>query len=118
MTYNIDFEIDCLFQESDVKKQKDVGQHIDAYYGKILILKYVLFLGDDRWYRAVVLRISASEVKVAYADYGNVEVLPLTRLHPIPAFLLDLPFQIFKCSLAGIKPTRAFVIMTLNSSPH
>ncbi|KAJ6669061.1 hypothetical protein lerEdw1_007870 [Lerista edwardsae] len=60
------------------------------------------FSGDDHWYRAVVLGIMASEVKVAYADYGNVEVLPLTRLQPIPAFLLDLPFQIFKCSLAGI----------------
>ncbi|XP_066475829.1 tudor domain-containing protein 1 isoform X4 [Tiliqua scincoides] len=60
------------------------------------------FSGDDHWYRAVILGITVSEVKVAYADFGNVEMLPLSRLQPIPAFLLELPFQIFKCSLAGI----------------
>nr|XP_056705924.1 tudor domain-containing protein 1 [Euleptes europaea] len=60
------------------------------------------FSGDDRWYRAVVLEVFVSEVKVAYADYGNVEILPLSRLLPITAPYLELPFQIFKCSLAGI----------------
>ncbi|XP_061491916.1 tudor domain-containing protein 1 isoform X2 [Rhineura floridana] len=61
------------------------------------------FTGDDNWYRAVILGIGASEVKVAYADYGNVEMLPFSRLLPIPVPYLELPFQILKCSLAGIK---------------
>ncbi|XP_062987641.1 tudor domain-containing protein 1 [Elgaria multicarinata webbii] len=60
------------------------------------------FSGDDKWYRAVVLGIHKSEVKVAYADYGNVEVLPFSRLVPITTPYLELPFQILKCSLAGI----------------
>ncbi|CAI5775017.1 Tudor domain containing 1 [Podarcis lilfordi] len=60
------------------------------------------FTGDDTWYRAVVLEVSVSEVKVAYADYGNVEILPLSRLLPITAPYLELPFQILKCSIAGI----------------
>ncbi|XP_053168675.1 tudor domain-containing protein 1 isoform X2 [Hemicordylus capensis] len=60
------------------------------------------FSGDDHWYRAIVLEISVSEVKVAYADYGNVETLQFSRLQPITASFLELPFQIFKCSLAGI----------------
>ncbi|XP_077205936.1 tudor domain-containing protein 1 isoform X2 [Paroedura picta] len=60
------------------------------------------FSGDDRWYRAVVLEVFVSEVKVAYADYGNVEILSLSRLLPITASYLELPFQIFKCSLSGI----------------
>ncbi|KAM6442660.1 tudor domain-containing protein 1 isoform 1-T3 [Liasis olivaceus] len=60
------------------------------------------FSGDDRWYRAVVLGINVSKVKVAYADYGNVEMLPFSRLQSITAPYLELPFQILKCSLAGI----------------
>ncbi|XP_048360843.1 tudor domain-containing protein 1 [Sphaerodactylus townsendi] len=60
------------------------------------------FSGDDRWYRAIVLEVFVSEVKVAYADYGNMEILPLSRLIPITAPYLELPFQILKCSLAGI----------------
>ncbi|XP_078245693.1 tudor domain-containing protein 1 isoform X2 [Pogona vitticeps] len=60
------------------------------------------FSGDNNWYRAVVLGISVSEVKVVYADYGNVEVLPFSRLRPIISPYLELPFQILKCSLAGI----------------
>ncbi|XP_026523171.1 tudor domain-containing protein 1 isoform X2 [Notechis scutatus] len=60
------------------------------------------FSGDDKWYRALVLEINVSEVKVVYADYGNVEMLPFSRLQPITAPYLKLPFQILKCSLAGI----------------
>ncbi|XP_070801572.1 tudor domain-containing protein 1 [Pituophis catenifer annectens] len=60
------------------------------------------FSGDDKWYRALVLGINESEVKVVYADYGNVEMLPFSRLRPITAPYLQLPFQILKCSLAGI----------------
>ncbi|KAG8135603.1 hypothetical protein E2320_008615, partial [Naja naja] len=60
------------------------------------------FSGDGKWYRALVLEINVSEVKVVYADYGNVEMLPFSRLQPITAPYLKLPFQILKCSLAGI----------------
>ncbi|XP_070608766.1 tudor domain-containing protein 1 isoform X2 [Erythrolamprus reginae] len=60
------------------------------------------FSGDDKWYRALVLGINVSEVKVVYADYGNVEMLPFSQIRPITARYLQLPFQILKCSLAGI----------------
>ncbi|XP_067321917.1 tudor domain-containing protein 1 [Anolis sagrei] len=60
------------------------------------------FSGDNKWYRALVLSILVSEVKVVYADHGNVEVLPFSRLLPITSPFLELPFQILKCSLAGI----------------
>ncbi|XP_067564966.1 tudor domain-containing protein 1 [Pseudorca crassidens] len=56
---------------------------------------------DDFWYRAVVLGTSAADVKVLYADYGNIETLPLCRVQPISASHLELPFQIIKCSLEG-----------------
>ncbi|XP_070289338.1 tudor domain-containing protein 1 [Myotis yumanensis] len=56
------------------------------------------YTSDDLWYRAIVLGVSEAEVKVIYADYGNVETLPLCRVQPISANHLELPFQIIKCS--------------------
>lgn len=79
----------------------------------VLIFFPPTILGDDKWYRALVLGINVSEVKVVYADYGNVEMLPFSRLRPITAPYLQLPFQILKCSLAGNKPTSS-VCQTVN----
>uniref|UniRef100_A0A7M4EVX9 Tudor domain containing 1 n=1 Tax=Crocodylus porosus TaxID=8502 RepID=A0A7M4EVX9_CROPO len=60
------------------------------------------FSGDGHWYRAVALQVSPSEVKVVYGDYGNTETLRFSEVMPITACHLKLPFQIIKCSLAGI----------------
>uniref|UniRef100_A0A8C6IIK7 Tudor domain-containing protein 1 n=1 Tax=Mus spicilegus TaxID=10103 RepID=A0A8C6IIK7_MUSSI len=60
------------------------------------------YTNDDFWYRAIVLETSESDVKVLYADYGNIETLPLSRVQPIPARHLELPFQIIRCSLEGL----------------
>ncbi|XP_062957676.1 tudor domain-containing protein 1 [Cynocephalus volans] len=57
------------------------------------------YTNDGFWYRAIVLGISDTDVKVLYADYGNIETLPLSRVQPITASHLELPFQIVKCSL-------------------
>uniref|UniRef100_A0A2K6T204 Tudor domain-containing protein 1 n=1 Tax=Saimiri boliviensis boliviensis TaxID=39432 RepID=A0A2K6T204_SAIBB len=57
------------------------------------------YTGDDFWYRAVVLGTSDTNVKVLYADYGNIETLPLCRVQPITSSHLELPFQIIRCSL-------------------
>ncbi|NWW84387.1 TDRD1 protein, partial [Rhynochetos jubatus] len=61
------------------------------------------FSGDGRWYRALVLKASQSLVKVLYADYGNTETLPLSKVLPITDSYLKLPFQTITCSLAGIE---------------
>ncbi|KAM5243585.1 tudor domain-containing protein 1 isoform 3-T3 [Hipposideros larvatus] len=61
-----------------------------------------ILLDDDIWYRAIVLETSDAEVKVLYADYGNIETLPLSRVQPISASHLELPFQIIKCSFEGL----------------
>ncbi|XP_072726523.1 tudor domain-containing protein 1 [Ciconia boyciana] len=61
------------------------------------------FSGDGRWYRALVLKASQSLVKVLYADYGNTETLPLSKVLPITDSYLKLPFQTIICSLAGIE---------------
>ncbi|KAG7507722.1 hypothetical protein JOB18_042668 [Solea senegalensis] len=59
------------------------------------------FSADNNWYRAVVLDIGENEMKVIYADYGNRETVPFSRVLPIPLHLLQLPFQITRCTLTG-----------------
>ncbi|KAM9051296.1 tudor domain-containing protein 1 isoform 2-T2 [Megaptera novaeangliae] len=72
-----------------------------AYRPKIGDACCARYTVDDFWYRAIVLGTSAADVKVLYADYGNIETLPLCRVQPIAASHLELPFQIIKCSLEG-----------------
>ncbi|XP_012578955.1 PREDICTED: tudor domain-containing protein 1 [Condylura cristata] len=60
------------------------------------------YTNDGFWYRAIVLGTSETNVKVLYADYGNTEILPLSRVQPISSGHLELPFQIIKCSLEGL----------------
>ncbi|XP_045924899.1 tudor domain-containing protein 1 isoform X3 [Micropterus dolomieu] len=59
------------------------------------------FSVDNNWYRAVVLEVSENEMSVIYADYGNSEKVPFSRILPIPMHLLQLPFQITRCTLTG-----------------
>ncbi|XP_053548968.1 tudor domain-containing protein 1 [Bombina bombina] len=62
------------------------------------------FTEDGQWYRAVILDISESVVQVAYADYGNVESLPVSSLIPIKASFLQPPVPIIRCGLSGVTP--------------
>lgn len=65
-------------------------------------MEYLLFSEDDQWYRASVLAYASEQsVLVGYVDYGNFEILSLTRLCPITPKLLELPMQAIKCVLAG-----------------
>ncbi|KAK5881266.1 hypothetical protein CesoFtcFv8_022086 [Champsocephalus esox] len=59
------------------------------------------FSADNNWYRAMALDVGEKEMSVIYADYGNTEKVPFSRVLPIPARLLQLPFQITRCTLTG-----------------
>ncbi|KAK9530366.1 hypothetical protein VZT92_011871 [Zoarces viviparus] len=59
------------------------------------------FSADNNWYRAVVLEVGENEMSVIYADYGNTEKVPFSRILPIPVNLLQLPFQVTRCTLTG-----------------
>ncbi|XP_067286444.1 tudor domain-containing protein 1 [Pseudorasbora parva] len=59
------------------------------------------FSGDKNWYRAVVLEVTTKHAHVIYADYGNMETVPVSSILPITKELLQHPFQIVRCALAG-----------------
>uniref|UniRef100_A0A3Q2P6K6 Tudor domain containing 1 n=1 Tax=Fundulus heteroclitus TaxID=8078 RepID=A0A3Q2P6K6_FUNHE len=59
------------------------------------------FSADKNWYRAVILEVGENEMSVIYADYGNTERVSAFQILPIPGHLLELPFQITRCTLAG-----------------
>ncbi|XP_069835842.1 tudor domain-containing protein 1 isoform X2 [Dendropsophus ebraccatus] len=62
------------------------------------------FSEDGQWYRAVVLEVHESSARIAYADYGNMEVLPFSSLLPMKETSLELPMQLTKCALADVLP--------------
>ncbi|XP_018426259.1 PREDICTED: tudor domain-containing protein 1 [Nanorana parkeri] len=63
------------------------------------------FTADNNWYRAsVVKHISDDTALVGYLDFGNTETLDISRLRPIDADMLIIPFQAAQCRLAGVKP--------------
>ncbi|TRY85445.1 hypothetical protein DNTS_016109 [Danionella cerebrum] len=59
------------------------------------------FSGDKNWYRAVVLEVTSKHAHIIYADYGNMETVSLSSILPITKELLQHPFQIVRCALAG-----------------
>ncbi|XP_037319473.2 tudor domain-containing protein 1 isoform X2 [Pungitius pungitius] len=62
------------------------------------------FSADNNWYRAVVVEVDDNEASVIYADYGNAEKVPFSRILPIPMSLLQLPFHVTRCTLNGKEP--------------
>ncbi|XP_049420220.1 tudor domain-containing protein 1 isoform X3 [Epinephelus fuscoguttatus] len=59
------------------------------------------FSADNNWYRAVALEVGDNEMSVIYADYGNSEKVPFSRILPITTNLLQLPFLITRCTITG-----------------
>ncbi|RIA91953.1 transcription factor [Glomus cerebriforme] len=53
------------------------------------------FTEDNRWYRAKIKKVlpESKNVEVIYTDYGNSEVIPLTRVRPLPDNFKQLPSQ-------------------------
>lgn len=67
-------------------------------HGSVMLGQFTL---DDNWYRVMILDLVENQVNVLYIDFGNQEILPLTRLHSISPTLLKYPRQVIKCCLEG-----------------
>ena len=111
-----DFYCQLLKHSSDLDKLMD---DISQYYGSIgdvddtitLPQTGMLCCGryteDDGWYRALILasHIAEREVEVLYVDYGNIEVLPITRIKELKPQFAALPQQAVPCCLYGVSPS-------------
>lgn len=62
------------------------------------------FLEDDGWYRAEVLGKDDEGVKVRYVDYGNVEVLPSSRVRSLMPKFEEIPQQAVAFHLNNVQP--------------
>ncbi|KAI9288325.1 hypothetical protein BC943DRAFT_316272 [Umbelopsis sp. AD052] len=61
------------------------------------------FTEDDSWYRAKVRKSSPAGVEVVYVDYGNSEVIPLSRIRALPQKFSSLPHQAQEATLSFVK---------------
>lgn len=60
------------------------------------------FSEDDGWYRAKVTAVHGNSVEVFYVDYGNSEVLPVSRIKTLKPDFANLPLQAIQCELTGV----------------
>lgn len=63
------------------------------------------FTEDNQWYRAKVTRnvAESKSVEVIYVDYGNSEVIPLSRVVPLPSQFSSLPQLAQEAVLSYVK---------------
>ncbi|RYE94261.1 MAG: hypothetical protein EOO77_44395 [Oxalobacteraceae bacterium] len=63
------------------------------------------FSEDDTWYRARVKRVdrTAGKAEVQYIDYGNAELIALTRLRTLDAKFTSLPPQAKEAKLSFVQ---------------
>lgn len=69
------------------------------------------FSADNSWNRAMIVNVPRGgivqspkdEFEVFYIDYGNQEILPYSRLRPLPPSVQSVPGSAQLCSLAFIK---------------
>ncbi|CAG8824298.1 27434_t:CDS:2, partial [Dentiscutata erythropus] len=63
------------------------------------------FTDDDQWYRAKIKKImnEKKSAEVIYIDHGNSEIIPLSRIRPIPDNFKQLPSQSQEAVLSFIK---------------
>ncbi|XP_029040468.2 tudor domain-containing protein 7 [Osmia bicornis bicornis] len=69
--------------------------------GKLYAAKHI----DGHWYRVCISSVIKQDmVSVYFCDFGDVSVLPLSKLQPLKSQFLELPYQAIKARLSGIRP--------------
>ncbi|XP_025155538.1 tudor domain-containing protein 7 isoform X2 [Harpegnathos saltator] len=88
----------------------DLQKCCDAYEGPELesVSEGKLYAGkwvDDYWYRVYVTNIISDDmISVYFCDFGDMTIVPPSRLQPLKSEFLELPYQAVKAKLIGIQP--------------
>jgi len=91
-------------QLEDLMKQLSVQPAQGPYAPAKDAIVSAQFTEDDAWYRAKVMSVDADQVNVFYIDYGNSEVIPTSRIRPLPSGLPEVEPQAKEAALAYIYP--------------
>ncbi|XP_076440382.1 uncharacterized protein LOC143279929 [Babylonia areolata] len=62
-----------------------------------------LYNEDKQWYRASVLSIHGTEIKVQFVDYGNTELVDRQNIKSISAGFMSSPLLAVECCLDGFQ---------------
>ncbi|XP_033118710.1 maternal protein tudor-like isoform X2 [Anneissia japonica] len=57
------------------------------------------YTNNNNWYRAEIVSMQGRGIEVEYVDYGNREVLPISRLKKISTAFMSVPKQGVHCTL-------------------
>ena len=98
-------ELDSMMEEIEKTYEclKMSDQPIDnPEVGKACIAP---FSEDGGWYRAVIKSVHGRQVKVKYVDYGNSEILNVSKVKKINPQFTELPAQALPCTMKGILPS-------------
>lgn len=60
---------------------------------------------DLKWYRAIIKSVEENSAIVEFVDYGNTELVDLTKIKVILKEFLNLPMQAVHCKLFGLTNT-------------
>ncbi|KAH8312103.1 hypothetical protein KR044_009412 [Drosophila immigrans] len=69
-----------------------------------------VFSEDDSWYRGVCLKVSGSKAHILFCDYGNMEMVSIEKIKPIPPNLVK-PIFATKCLIEGFDKSANFKIL-------
>ncbi|XP_021721217.1 ribonuclease TUDOR 2-like [Chenopodium quinoa] len=90
----------------DIKEAPVIGS-FNPKKGDVVLAQ---FSADNSWNRAMIVNVPRGDVQspkdefeVFYIDYGNQEVLPYSRLRPLPPSVLSVPGSAQLCTLAFVK---------------
>lgn len=62
-----------------------------------------LYDEDKQWYRASVMSVHGTEVKVQFVDYGNSELVDRQSIKPISSAFMTSPLLAIECCLDGFQ---------------
>ncbi|XP_068252829.1 tudor domain-containing protein 6-like [Nyctibius grandis] len=86
---------------AEIQEYCKISSHPHAWPGSSCLAQYS---EDEKWYRALIISEvpSAEKVEVIYVDYGNRELVSLTKLRSTNEHFLRLEAQAFRCSLYNL----------------